>query len=165
MGGASSERQVPAISLVPLARDVYQAWLERSIAEYAEGHVAAGNWPAEGAMERARAEFDALLPNGPATEGQHLWSIEDADGRHAGILWVGPRPRTEKALYIWDIAIEPAERGRGLGQAALEALHAWARDQGYERVGLHVFGSNEVARRLYLRTGYVETDVMMEKRL
>jgi GNAT superfamily N-acetyltransferase len=61
--------------------------------------------------------------------------------------------------------VEPEARGRGYGRAALEALHAWAREHGFERVGLHVFGSNEVARRLYLRTGYVETDVMMEKRL
>jgi ribosomal protein S18 acetylase RimI-like enzyme len=53
----------------------------------------------------------------------------------------------------------------GFGEAALEALHAWAREQGYDRVGLHVFGNNDVARRLYLRTGYVETNVQMEKRL
>jgi hypothetical protein len=30
-------------------------------------------------------------------------------------------------------------------------------------VGLHVFGANDVAQRLYQRTGYVATDVTMEK--
>jgi GNAT superfamily N-acetyltransferase len=144
---------------------IYEAWRQRSVAEYAAEHVKAGNWEAGEALQRAGAQFDELLPDGLATTGQSLWSIRDADGRHVGILWVGPRPRTQKALFIWDIAIEPEARGRGLGQAALEALHGWAREEGYERVGLHVFGSNDVARRLYLRMGYVETDVQMEMRL
>jgi len=146
-----------------MTRDIYDAYVGRSIAEYAQEHVKAGNWTADEALAKAEAQFAELLPDGVATEGQHLWSIRDDADRHVGILWVGPRPRTEKALFIWDIAIEASERGRGLGQAALEVLHAWAREHGYERVGLHVFGSNEVARRLYLRTGYVETDVQMEK--
>ncbi len=148
-----------------MSREIYDAWVERSPAEYAAGHVAAGNWPAEGSLERARAEFRTLLPDGLETKGQELWSIRDSDGRHAGILWVGPRPNAERALFIWDIEVEPEARGRGIGRAALEALHAWARDHGYDRVGLHVFGANDVARRLYLRLGYLETDVAMEKRL
>jgi hypothetical protein len=32
-------------------------------------------------------------------------------------------------------------------------------------VGLHVFASNETARRLHARAGYVETDVLMERML
>ena len=156
---------MPRASLVPLTPGLYEAWRDRSIREYADGHVSAGNWPADGALERARAQFDELLPEGLATEGQELWSVRAEDGTHVGVLWVGPRPGRPGTLFIWDIVIEPEARGRGFGRAALDALHAWAREHGYERVGLHVFGANEVARRLYLRTGYVETDVSMEKRL
>lgn len=151
--------------LVPMTPEIYEAWVGRTIVEYAAGHVDAGNWTAEEAPARAKAQFDELLPNGLGTEGQHLWSIRDEEDRHVGILWVGPWIRRTDAVFIYDIAIEPEARGHGLGQAALEALHEWARQQGYARVGLHVFGSNDVARRLYLRTGYVETDVQMEKRL
>lgn len=153
----------PRVSLAPMTPEIYAAWVEATTAEYAQEHVKAGNWEADGALEKAKAQFDELLPDGLATQGQQLWSIRDAEGRHVGILWVGPRPNTERALFIWDVAIQPEARGRGLGQAALEALHAWASEHGYERVGLHVFGSNEVARRLYRRSGYVETDVRMEK--
>jgi RimJ/RimL family protein N-acetyltransferase len=46
--------------------------------------------------------------------------------------------------------------------AALEPI---ARDLGYDEIGLHVFGDNEVARHLYRSSGYVETDVMMRKTL
>ncbi len=159
------ERVVPRVRLEPMTPAVYEAWVARSIAEYAQGHVDAGNWEADGALEKARAQFDELLPAGLATEGQHLWSIRDADGEDVGVLWVGPRPRASRALFIWDIEIEPEARGYGFGEAALDALHDWAREHGYERVGLHVFGNNDVARRLYRRAGYVETDVRMETRL
>lgn len=153
------------VSLAPMTPEIFETWLGHTVPAYAEEHVRAGNWAAEGALEKARAQFDELLPDGLATEGQHLFSIRDAAGEHVGILWVGPREGQPGKLFIWDIEIESTARGRGFGQAALEALHAWAGEHGYDRVGLHVFGNNAVARRLYLRTGYVETDVMMEKRL
>ncbi len=148
-----------------MSREIYDAWVEQTTEEYAAGHVAAGNWPAECSLERAQEEFRTLLPDGLQTKDQELWSIRDADGRHSGILWVGPRRNVPGALFIWDIEVEAEARGRGIGQAALEVLHTWARDHGYDRVGLHVFGANDVARRLYLRLGYLETDVAMEKRL
>jgi GNAT superfamily N-acetyltransferase len=157
------EHRVLPITLVPMSPAIYGAWVERAIREYAEGHVAAGNWTADSAIGRARAQFDELLPHGPATSGQDLWSIQDPTGRHVGILWVGPRPNVPDALWIYDIEVEPEARGRGYAQAALEALHAWAREQGWKRVGLHVFGANDVAQRLYQRTGYVATDITMEK--
>ncbi len=45
------------------------------------------------------------------------------------------------------------------------ALEVLARELGYDAIGLHVFGDNEVARALYRSAGYVETDVTMRKRL
>jgi GNAT superfamily N-acetyltransferase len=158
-----AEHRGPPITLAPMSPAIYGAWVERAIREYAEGHVASGNWTAEEAVDRAGAQFDELLPNGPDTAGQDLWSIEDPTGRHVGILWVGPRPNVPDALWIYDIEVEPEARGRGYARAALEALHAWAREQGWKRVGLHVFGANDVAQRLYQRTGYVVTDLTMEK--
>lgn len=154
------------VTLVPMTATQFAAWHAQTVREYAAGHVEAGNWPAEESIERAEATIQRLLPAGTETPGHHLWSLRGPDGEHAGILWVGPRePPLPGALYIWDIAVDPAHRGRGYGRAALEALDAWARSHGYDRIGLHVFGSNGTARRLYQRAGYVETDVLMEKRL
>jgi ribosomal protein S18 acetylase RimI-like enzyme len=68
-------------------------------------------------------------------------------------------------VFIYDIEVDEAFRGRGYGRAALLALEPLARELGYDTVGLHVFGDNEVARNLYRTSGYVETDVMMNKRL
>ena len=47
----------------------------------------------------------------------------------------------------------------------MEALEPLARSLGCDRIQLHVFGHNDVARKLYASLGYVETDVQMEKRI
>ena len=53
---------------------------------------------------------------------------------------------------------EPAERGRGIGTAAVRLLLARAFDGlGLSRVGLHVFETNERAIATYARCGFVET--------
>ena len=46
------------IELEPLQQEDFGRFLERGIREYAEDHVRNGNWPAEGALERSRKEFE-----------------------------------------------------------------------------------------------------------
>ena len=53
---------------------------------------------------------------------------------------------------------------QGLVSGALP-LNNMARTLGYDEIGLHVFGDNEIARNLYRSAGYVETNVSMVKRL
>ena len=66
-----------------------------------------------------------------------------------------------RALFIYDIYVDPAWRGRGLGRAAMLLADEEARVRGIRRVELNVFGGNAVARRLYLSLGYVERAVLM----
>lgn len=153
------------VRLVPMKPTAYAAFRTRLVREYAADKVAAGNWPSEGSLERSEAEMGGLLPDGPATDGHWLWTIEDETGLDVGDLWIGPHSTDRDSVYIFDIEVRPEARGRGIGRAALDELDAWARAAGYRRIGLQVFGSNEVARRLYGRTGYVETNVLMEKHL
>jgi GNAT superfamily N-acetyltransferase len=153
------------IRLVPMTETAYERWFERGIRDYAQDHVEAGDWPADEALERSRRQFAELLPQGRETAGHQLWTIEDDEGRDVGMLWVAPHPTWPGAVWIYDFVVEPEARGRGIGRAALEALDGWAHERGVTRIGLHVFGSNDVAPRLYQRAGFVETDVTMVKRL
>jgi len=50
-------------------------------------------------------------------------------------------------------------------QAALAEVEAWAREHGCAGVQLHVHGANTGACQVYLRAGFVETDVTMLKRV
>ena len=107
-----------------------------------------------------------ILADGRATAGHDFRTARNEAGESVGVLWFartdGPGPIT---AFIWDIAVHPAFRGRGYGRATLEALEPIARALGCEAIRLHVFGDNDVARNLYLSTGYIETDVSMVKRL
>ena len=52
------------------------------------------------------------------------------------------------------IAIHPASRGKKLGMAMMEFLHAAAAIRGSKQVRLRVYRDNEVAIGLYRRMGY-----------
>jgi ribosomal protein S18 acetylase RimI-like enzyme len=68
-----------------------------------------------------------------------------------------------RCLWIYDIRIDEAYRGRGYGRAAMLLVEAEARERGYGRIGLNVFGGNDVARNLYRSLGYEENAIVMSK--
>jgi ribosomal protein S18 acetylase RimI-like enzyme len=77
-----------------------------------------------------------------------FWFLAEAAGELAGVCL------TWKEGWIKDLAVAPAERGRGLGEALLR--HAFARlyERGVRRIGLKVDAHNPTsALRLYERLG------------
>ncbi len=81
-----------------------------------------------------------------------------ADGRPAGIAvcLIGYSTFVAKPLVnIHDIAVLPEFRGRGLGSALLRGVADRARELGCCKVTLEVHESNDGARRLYEREGFV----------
>jgi ribosomal protein S18 acetylase RimI-like enzyme len=77
---------------------------------------------------------------------------------------VHPRGVADTA-WIFDIEVFAEHRGRGLGRALLSAAEEEVARHGAANLGLNVFGSNEVARRLYESAGYVVITQQMQKRL
>ena len=154
------------VTLEPMSLEAWEQWRSAAVRGYAADKVRVGTWPAEGAEARSEREFADLLPEGLATPGHELRSIVNEAGEVVGTLWFGPlREASRGTCFIWDIEVLAEARGRGYGRAALVALEPIARDLGYDAIGLHVFGDNQVARNLYRSSGYVETDVMMRKTL
>jgi ribosomal protein S18 acetylase RimI-like enzyme len=154
----------PTVTLEPMSSETFERWRVISVRGYAADKVRVGTWPAEGAEARADREFTTLLPQGLATPDHELRSIVNESGEVVGTIWFGPLREAERSpCFIWDIEVLPEARGRGYGRAALVALEPIARSLGYQEIGLHVFGDNEVARHLYRSSGYVETDVTMRK--
>lgn len=154
------------IRLEPMDEATYATWLETTIREYAEEKVEAGNWPASDALERSERSFAELLPDGRVTAGHELRSMISDDGERVGYAWWVPEERPfGRVAFIYDIAVDPAHRRKGHAQAALGEIEVYAREHGCVGVELHVFGGNTGARQLYLRAGYVETNVTMLKRV
>jgi len=65
--------------------------------------------------------------------------------------------RAQPILNVHDIAVSPAHRGKGIGQALLQAVEAEARRRGCCKVTLEVREDNEVAKSAYQRAGFRAT--------
>ncbi|MCX9155490.1 GNAT family N-acetyltransferase [Niveibacterium sp. 24ML] len=159
-----------ALAWVPIDEAAYALWRDESVAGYAEGKVEAGNWPAEGALARAEAEFASLLPHGAQTPQHHIGRLVREDGQSIATAWLRVAPEHEGAgaqilAYLYDFVIDPPWRGQGLGLAAMAAVEAWARGLGAQRLSLHVFAHNTAACRLYAKAGFVTTNLNMSKAL
>ncbi|MBC7644248.1 MAG: GNAT family N-acetyltransferase [Thermoleophilia bacterium] len=90
---------------------------------------------------------------------------DDDDGAVVvGALWLGSTDQWQSA-YIYDIRIAGEFQGSGFGRATLGEAERVASRLGAESLALHVFGDNTRARKLYLTSGYEETNVNMRKRL
>lgn len=66
-----------------------------------------------------------------------------------GGLWL-----TVEDAHITAIAVDPAQRGKGIGELLLNALIDQAYDLGAKQITLEVRVSNTIAQRLYLKYGF-----------
>jgi len=148
--------------------DEWDAWHTWAVNDYAGDLVRNEALEPERALAQATEETDALLTDGLATPGHHLFIAEEAETEtRVGHLWFGPRNRTPDPAVAWlyDIFVEESQRGRGIGRAMLDRLEAEARAAGHRRVELNVFGDNASAKHLYDSVGYVEMARQMGKDL
>jgi ribosomal protein S18 acetylase RimI-like enzyme len=153
------------IRLVPMTETELEMHLEKTIPEYAAENVAAGYWSEEEALERSRKAFANLLPLGVKTENNYLFRIQlEENGEKIGMIWMkheAPRPHG----FIYDIALDEAQRGKGYGKQTMLALEEFARELGLKTIGLHVFANNMAAMKLYKGMGYEVTSQNMTKKL
>ncbi len=151
--------------LTPMRQEVFSSFLELSVSTYAEDNVTAGRWSADGALDRARSEFDRLLPLGLQTPDHYLFEIREVEsGEAIGFVWLAVAGEAAaRSGYLYNIQIKPQYRGRGHAKAALELIDdiALAKDVG--SIALHVFSFNGAAQALYRSHGYWVTGVNMRK--
>ena len=152
--------------LQPMDDATYAAWRARTARMYAEEKVRAGNWQAGDAEALSEQEFQRLLPEGRETRGQEIRAMVNDTGDLVGQTWFTIEDRDPgRVVFIYDIEVWPEHRRRGYARLALTEIDAYARAKGCMGVMLHVFGNNDAARELYRSAGYVETNVIMLKRV
>ena len=148
-----------------MRRDEFERWLPALREAYAEDIIRNGGASEVDARKKAAVDTERLFPNGQPSSDQFVFVIE-VDAEPVGDLWVAEREGDlGRGLWIYDVRIEEANRGRGYGKEAMLLAEEEARRRGLSRVALNVFGGNAVARGLYQSLGYVETAVLMSKRL
>ncbi|WP_281689076.1 GNAT family N-acetyltransferase [Pseudonocardia thermophila] len=72
-------------------------------------------------------------------------------------------PSHRHVLEIRGLAVHPDAAGRGIGAALVEAAVVEAARRGARKVTLRVLGSNDRARQLYARCGFVEEGVLRDE--
>lgn len=150
--------------LIPMTQPEFEAFLERSIPEYAAEHVRAGNWIESESLEKSRKEFEKLLPQGLNSADNFLYTLYDGE-EAVGMIWMKIRDHRSKSGFIYDVFIDERFRGKGYGKSLMLLLEEKAREMELNSLELHVFGSNHVARKLYETIDYKITSVNMSKKL
>lgn len=138
------------VELISMTDDKVAGYRARAVTAYAHERQAAGE-SADLARRTSEASFEQLLPGGRPGPDQYLFTVRHS-GQPAGWLWVCRRWPAQG--WVYDVAIDAALRGQGLGAAAMVHAAAWARGHGLTWLGLNVFGQNTHARSLYERLGY-----------
>jgi ribosomal protein S18 acetylase RimI-like enzyme len=69
------------------------------------------------------------------------------------------------AGVLYDIVVDPAHRGRGVGRMLLDATLAALKARGAPRVVLSTAERNESAQRLFARAGFRRTMIEMTREL
>ena len=154
------------IMLHPMTETELQRFLETAIVEYAQRHVEAGQWTAEESVEKSRKEFEDLLPQGVATPNHYLFTLINEAQQQVGMLWFARREsQGQPTAFVYEVRIDEAFRRRGYASQAFGEMETKVRELGWNRISLHVFGTNHAAIDLYHKLGYEVTNVLMAKTL
>lgn len=153
------------IILEPMTEEDFADYTSTAITEYAREKVEAGTWIQEEAMEKSAAAYEKLLPDGLSTKHQFLHAICDSEThQRLGYFWYHfDDGNNQKEAFIYDFLIFEEHRGKGFGRKTLQAMDDLAAKRGIQKISLHVFAHNKTALRLYEKTNFIATDIVMSK--
>ena len=118
----------------------------------------------------AHRYFEHLLAQCAETEGAVF--VAEQEGQVIGMVCVFARVQSKlvdeedyEYAYVSDLVVLGAHRQKGLGHALLQRAEEHARSRGarFLRIGVHA--PNKVARELYVRDGFRERIVSLQKEL
>ncbi len=141
----------------------FDHYIDSALQTYIDELVKSGMHTKNDAIEKANKTFDYLLPDGVESKNQFLFHIINETDAIVGMIWFGIRPNNEG--FIYDFSVSEPYRNQGIGTKALELIEDEARKHGLKKLGLHVFGHNTNAIRLYQRMGYDFISINMSKEI
>jgi ribosomal protein S18 acetylase RimI-like enzyme len=134
-------------------------------------------------LVRTHYEFDALRFIAPTPDTEELYGwflgtqlekpnvvilVADRGGEVLGYTFAGMEGHDYMALRgpagaLYDIVVDPGERGHGVGRMLLDATLAALKARGAPRVVLSTAERNEPAQRLFARAGFRRTMIEMTR--
>jgi ribosomal protein S18 acetylase RimI-like enzyme len=150
------------VTLRQVTEEEYAGYRARSVPMYADELVRSKGISREDAENNSATTFPATVADVLAEEGASMSRVM-SDDEPVGWLWLAPAG--SDSLFVYDIEIDEAHRGRGLGRATMLAAEDVARTAGHRFVRLNVFGWNTSAQALYNSLGYRTDAIQMSKPL
>jgi len=112
--------------------------------------------------EKATPEADARVFIGERLAKQDsVFYLAEADGEALGFTQLYPAFASLSLAPSWilnDLYVEPAARGRGVGEALMDAARKLAIGNGAAELMLQTARTNATAQRLYEKLGWVRDD-------
>jgi GNAT superfamily N-acetyltransferase len=112
------------------------------------------------ASERDRTEDEWRRWAGRGRSGDGVMFVADGGDRFVGLASGYHEEEHPDAVHLVSMWVDPAHRSSGLGRRLVEAVVAWARDEGARVVNLWVTDGNEPAIALYRSCGFHPTGDM-----
>jgi ribosomal protein S18 acetylase RimI-like enzyme len=103
-------------------------------------------------------EYWDQLARETAIAETHARFVAEEDERWYGMvggLMARDQAGTAQLVSMW---VDPSRRREGIGTALVDTVVRWARGCGARRIQLWVTDTNEQAKSLYARNGFVETE-------
>jgi ribosomal protein S18 acetylase RimI-like enzyme len=122
---------------------------------YARDPMGGGAALPEDVRARLGPDLRAHAARGVATV---LLALRGGEAVGIAVCFIGYSTfRARPLLNLHDLAVRPGARGEGVGRVLLAAVAAKAHSLGCCKVTLEVREDNSAARRLYERTGFLDT--------
>ncbi|MFC0031365.1 GNAT family N-acetyltransferase [Micromonospora chaiyaphumensis] len=134
------------ISIRPLGRPGDLGWV---VLAHGETYADEFGWDTSFEALVARIVADYAAGHDPAREA--AW-IAEVDGKRAGCVFCVAADERTAQLRI--LLVDPAARGRRLGERLVDECLAFARQAGYARIRLWTNHPLAAARRIYLSRGF-----------
>jgi ribosomal protein S18 acetylase RimI-like enzyme len=153
------------VRLRPMSEAEYASLAAVAADGFARSLSEASGLPLDEAQTEAARRTAQLVPEGLHTEGMLLWTAE-AGGQTVGWIWVSlPGGAHPRSAWVYMIAVDESQRGKGYGRAIMLAAEAELVRLRVPRLGLNVFGANTRAIYLYEGLGFRMTSQQMTREL
>jgi GNAT superfamily N-acetyltransferase len=136
----------------------YERGIEPDRAHWADGGRSYTDWMLEESAQNAGAVFVAEEDAGKVIAVLTCWRAEDATD-----ITVVPAARAH--LYISELFVVEAWRGKNVAAVLLAAAEVHARSLGIGQVTIGSLATNATARRAYAKAGFAEYEILLRKRV
>lgn len=151
-------------SLRKMTEVEFEQFIKLSMENYKNDKMLANKLTEQEATQVAQEGFKRFLPDGFHTQDSFLYMIMGEKNNTIGHLWfVIQGAQNNKKAFITDIYLYPEFRSKGHGKEAMLLIEGEVKKRGINNIGLHVFGFNQTAIKLYQSLNYQVTDLVMEK--